>query len=64
MADFNFEYHGSIVLCCPMNKEAREHLQEHVSPEAIWWGVELMVEPRYASDLAAQLEDAGYTTEL
>lgn len=63
MADFTIENHGSIFLVRPQNEPAREHLAENVQEDAQWFGDALVVEHRYARDLAAALEDNGYTVE-
>ena len=64
VADFIFTNHGSIVLVFPTNAHAREHLTTHVSPEAMWYGKELVVEPRYVESLAESLEHEGFSTEV
>lgn len=59
--DFTFENHFSLWLVRPNNRSAAEHLRENVSDEAQWMGDALAVEPRYISDLAESLQDAGFT---
>lgn len=54
--DFKIENHRSIYLVRP----AREHLEDHVSPEALWFGGDLAVEPRYIRALAKALGAAGF----
>jgi hypothetical protein len=63
MADFRFESHGSIWLCHPLNDPARNHLVEHVSIEAHWFGGALVVEPRYVADLNDALLEDGFEVE-
>lgn len=63
MADFTIENHGSLFLFHPVTDTARDHLREHVSGDATWFGAALVVEPRYAHDLAAQLTEDGFTVE-
>jgi RNA polymerase subunit RPABC4/transcription elongation factor Spt4 len=58
--DFTFENHGSIWIVQPHNSEAREHLAENVSDEAIWFAGGLAVEPRYVEDLAEGLQENGF----
>jgi hypothetical protein len=60
MEDFTFVNHGSLWLCRPNNDEAREHLREHVDAEAQWFAGAVAVEPRYVTDLAMNLQDAGF----
>jgi hypothetical protein len=58
--DFRIENHGSIFLFDPQNTSAEDHLRENVSQEALWFGGALVVEPRYARDLAAALQREGF----
>lgn len=60
MPDFRFENHGTLWLVRPQNAPAREHLEENVSEEAQWFGGALVVEPRYAEDLAFALVNTGW----
>jgi hypothetical protein len=61
-ADIQVENHGTILLFRPQTDAAREWLTAHVDSEAQWFGGALVVEPRYAADLAQGLEDEGFTT--
>lgn len=63
-ADFVFQNHGSIWLCTPTSDCAREHLEENVGSEAMWYSGSLVVEPRYVQDFAVALDDEGWTVEL
>lgn len=58
--DFTFQNHGSVFLCVPTHAEAREHLEENVGEEALWYGGGLAVEPRYAQGLADSLTADGW----
>lgn len=58
--DIRVENHGSIMLFRPLNDGARKHLEENVQDDAQWFGGALVVEPRYAEGLAANLEAEGY----
>jgi len=59
--DFRIETHGgSIFLFDPQNTAAEEHLRENVSEEALWFCGALVVEPRYARDLADTLQVEGF----
>lgn len=62
MVDYDFRDNGTIVLVCPMNDAAREHLEEQTGEE-LFRGA-LPVEHRYAPDLSAQLCRDGFTVEL
>lgn len=60
-ADVEVENHGTILLFRPQTDAAREWLTSHVDSEAQWFGGALVVEPRYAADLAQGLQDEGFT---
>lgn len=63
--DFVFQNHGSLWIVFPQNKRAEEHLLANISDEAQMWGKNgVVVEPRYVSDLAAGLQDAGFSTNI
>lgn len=59
MADVQIENHGSVYLFRPLTAEAEEWLSEHVSPDATYWGESLVVEHRYAHDLADGMSSDG-----
>jgi hypothetical protein len=63
MVDFQFENHGSIILCTPQNEGAKEHLIENLGDEAQWLGDSVAVEPRYILDLVEGLRSNGYVCE-
>jgi hypothetical protein len=58
--DFLIENHGSTFLFDPQNTSAENHLREHVSEEAQWFGGALVVEPRYVAGLAKALRANGF----
>lgn len=60
-ADFTIQNEGSIYLFRPLTPAAAAHIEENVSEEAQWFGGALVVEHRYAGDLAAQLQEEGFT---
>ena len=60
-AGFTFSNHGSIWLCEPKSDRAHDHLSNHLSDEAQWWGRSVVVEPRYVNSLVASLISAGFT---
>ena len=53
---FVVENHGSIIIVQPLTAEAWSWIDEHVSADALWWGGGLVVEPRYAADLIAGMQ--------
>ena len=58
--DFRIENHGSIFLFDPQNARGENHLRDNVNEEAQWFGGALVVEPRYAADLAEALQAEGF----
>ena len=61
--DIKIAWHGSIVLFQPITAAARAWIDEHVDPEAQWWGNALACELRYAEDLADGMERDGLVTQ-
>jgi hypothetical protein len=51
--DLDFAFFGSIVLCTPLTDEGQRWIDEHIDPEAQWYGASLIVEPRYIDNLLA-----------
>jgi hypothetical protein len=55
--DFLLTRHGGLVICTPMQAEARQWLAEHAAAEPWqYYAGGLVVEPRYAADLVAGME--------
>ncbi len=52
-SDVCIENHGSLFVFRPMTPAARAWIEENVSEESMWWAGGLVVESRYARDLAA-----------
>jgi hypothetical protein len=50
---------GTLFLFCPLSSAAKEWIEEHVRPDALWFGEALVVEHRYTLGLAVGLKDAG-----
>jgi hypothetical protein len=50
---------GSIFLFTPVTPAAKQWICTNVQPDAQWFGESLVVEHRYAADLAAAMRDAG-----
>ena len=54
---------GTVFLFCPLTFPAKEWIDEHVQPDALWFGSALVVEHRFAWGLAQGMKDAGLTWE-
>jgi hypothetical protein len=50
---------GTIFLFCPLTSQAKEWIDEHVQPDAMWFASALVVEHRFAWGLARGMIDAG-----
>ena len=61
---FTFENHGRIWLVRAHTPEAEQHLRDNVANDVQWFGPALVVEPRYVMDLAAGLQDAGFSVDV
>jgi hypothetical protein len=60
-ADFKVEDNGSVVLIVPMNRGAREWVDENVYLESWQWlGGGFACEPRMVGDLLAGIAEAGF----
>lgn len=57
--DVTVENHGSLFLFWPHTESAEDWITEHTSHEALWYCGALVVEPRYAQDLAAGMMNYG-----
>lgn len=58
-ADVFVSCEGSIFLVTPRSLAAKQWIDENVQPGAQWFGNALVVEWRYAAELAAAMRDAG-----
>ena len=54
---------GTLFLFCPLTSRGKEWIEEHVQPDALWFGNALVVEHRYAWGLAQGMKDAGLVLE-
>jgi hypothetical protein len=54
---------GTLFLFCPLTPRAKEWIDQHVQPDALWFGSALVVEHRFAWGLAQGMKDAGFTWE-
>ena len=50
---------GTVFLFHPLSAQATTWMDEHVQPDALWLGSALVVEYRYALDLAKGMKDSG-----
>ena len=50
---------GTVFLFCPLTSQGKGWIDEHVSPDAEWFGNALVVEHRFAWGLAQGMKDAG-----
>ena len=57
--DVHVVNHGSIVLCHLYTPAAAQWVEENVSSEAQFFGMALVVEPRYVAALIAGMREAG-----
>jgi hypothetical protein len=57
--DFSIENHGSIVLFRMNTPEASAWVSENVESDALFFGDALVVEHRYAQDLASGMQADG-----
>ena len=60
VVDVEVQNHGSLMVFNLNTADAQEWVEEHVGGETTWWGENgLVVEPRYAQDLAAGMVGDG-----
>jgi len=57
--DVHVVNHGSLFAFELLSQEAREWVDQNVSEDAQFFGGALMVEPRYAMDLATGMQNDG-----
>jgi hypothetical protein len=50
---------GTVFVFCPLTAAAKRWIEDHVQPDALWFGNTLVVEHRYAWGLALGMKDAG-----
>jgi hypothetical protein len=62
--DLLIQNEGTVFLFCPLTPQAKEWIDEHVQPDALWFGSALVVEHRFAWGLAQGIKDAGWTWEV
>lgn len=55
---------GSLVLFFPITEAARTWIDENVQEDAQWFGTALVVEHRYAGDLAQGMVNDGINVEM
>jgi hypothetical protein len=49
---------GTVFLFCPLSSRGKQWIEEHVQPDAQWFGSALIVEHRFAWGLAQGPKDA------
>jgi hypothetical protein len=61
MPDLSFENHGSVFLARPVSERGQAWLDDHCpwGDDHTYWGDALVVERRYAADLAQAASDEG-----
>lgn len=59
--DIEINNEGTIFLFRPLTQVAKDWIEENVQEDAQWFGGVLVVEHRYASDLAIGMLNAGLT---
>jgi hypothetical protein len=57
--DVTVRNEGTLFLFQPLTNAAKEWIDENVSDEAIWYGRSLVVEHRYAEDVALGMIESG-----
>jgi hypothetical protein len=57
--DIQFSNHGSIWLVRPLTDAGRDWIDDHVDPEAQWFGGALVVEPCYVGDIVEGMTSDG-----
>src|SRR3989475_11655655 len=50
---------GTVFLFCPLTSRGKQWIEEHVQPDAQWFGSALIVEHRFAWGLAQGLKEAS-----
>ncbi len=61
--DVRVENHGTIFVFQPLTAAAREWIDEHVGGETTWFAGGLVVEHRFARDLAQGMLDDGLVVQ-
>jgi hypothetical protein len=57
--DLHFVHHGRLVLLHPLTPAGKEWCATHLDPEAQTFGRAIVIEPRYAGDIADGADEAG-----
>jgi len=63
MSDFLFVDHGSLCILTPRTPETSEWVEQHISPDALYWGGGVVIEPRYVAAILEGLQADGLTVE-
>lgn len=65
-SDYRFENHGSIFLCHPLTADAKANLDQACDGTEDFhmrWGDALIIDHRFANDIAQQLIEEGWIIE-
>jgi hypothetical protein len=57
--DVRVRNEGTVFLFTPLTPAAKQWIAENVQPDAQWFGNALVVECRYAAEIAAGMREAG-----
>jgi hypothetical protein len=57
--DVQFENHGSLWLARPLTTAGKAWIENNISDEAQWFGLALVIEPRYVPDIVEGMANDG-----
>lgn len=57
--DYAIRDEGTVVLLWPISQACEKWIEEHVHYQ-LTWGHAIVVEPRYASDILAGMDEEGF----
>ena len=60
--DFLFTYHGSLFTLCPVSRDAKAWVEDHIPDDAPTFGSSIVIEPRYFQPILDGIHEAGLTT--
>ena len=65
MTDFQMTNHGSLYTLQPVTPLAQTFADTCIeNDDTLYWGRSIVIEPRYASDIAGQLLSEGFSVTL
>jgi len=59
-ADYEVSGGGTVFILTPLNKTSKQHLEEHLADDAIWFAGGVAVEHRYIMPLVEVLRAEGF----